>query len=106
VPRSEAGCAAYCGLRHRFCNTGTFRNLYGVAVTLGWSAVVTYILLKLVSLSFPVRVSMQLELEGLDISQHGEAPQQLSLSKYLFAALAVGTIMSTTCLAHVVGRSA
>ena len=48
---------------------------YGAAVTLGWSAVVTYILLKLVGLFVPVRVSMQHELEGLDISQHGEALQ-------------------------------
>jgi ammonium transporter, Amt family len=50
-------------------------QLYGVAVTLGWSAVVTYILLKLVGLFVPIRVSMQQELEGLDISQHGEALQ-------------------------------
>jgi len=48
---------------------------YGVAVTLAWSAVVTYILLKLVGLFVPIRVSMQQELEGLDISQHGEALQ-------------------------------
>jgi Amt family ammonium transporter len=41
----------------------------------GWSAVATYILLKLVGLFVPVRVSMQQELEGLDISQHGEALQ-------------------------------
>jgi len=48
---------------------------YGVAVTLTWSVVVTYILLKLIGLFVPVRVSMQQELEGLDISQHGEALQ-------------------------------
>jgi Amt family ammonium transporter len=48
---------------------------YGVAVTLGWSVVVTFILLKLVGLFVPIRVSMQQELEGLDISQHGEALQ-------------------------------
>jgi Amt family ammonium transporter len=50
-------------------------QLYGVAVTLGWTAVVTYLLLKLVSLFVPLRVSLQQELEGLDISQHGEALQ-------------------------------
>ena len=50
-------------------------QLYGVAVTLGWSVVVTYALLKLVGLFVPIRVSMQQELEGLDISQHGEALQ-------------------------------
>jgi ammonium transporter, Amt family len=48
---------------------------FGVAVTLGWSVVVTFVLLKLVGLFVPVRVSMQQELEGLDISQHGEALQ-------------------------------
>jgi Amt family ammonium transporter len=50
-------------------------QLYGVAVTLGWTAVATYVLLKLVSLFVPLRVSLQQELEGLDISQHGEALQ-------------------------------
>jgi Amt family ammonium transporter len=50
-------------------------QLYGVAVTLGWSVVATYILLKLIDLFVPIRVSMQQELEGLDISQHGEALQ-------------------------------
>jgi Amt family ammonium transporter len=50
-------------------------QLYGVAVTLGWSAVVTFVLLKLVGLFVPLRVSLQQEMEGLDISQHGEALQ-------------------------------
>jgi Amt family ammonium transporter len=50
-------------------------QLYGVAVTLAWSAGVTYVLLKLVSVFVPLRVSLQQELEGLDISQHGEALQ-------------------------------
>jgi Amt family ammonium transporter len=50
-------------------------QLYGVAVTLGWTAAATYLLLKLVSLFVPLRVSLQQELEGLDISQHGEALQ-------------------------------
>ena len=50
-------------------------QLYGVVVTLVWSAGVTYALLKLVSLFVPLRVSREHELEGLDISQHGEALQ-------------------------------
>jgi Amt family ammonium transporter len=50
-------------------------QLYGIAVTLVWSAAVTYVLLKLVSLFVPLRVSREQELEGLDISQHGEALQ-------------------------------
>jgi Amt family ammonium transporter len=36
---------------------------------------VSFVLLKLVSLFVPLRVSREHELEGLDISQHGEALQ-------------------------------
>ena len=50
-------------------------QFYGVAITLAWTAVVTFILLKLVGAFAPLRVSLQQELEGLDISQHGEALQ-------------------------------
>ncbi|MBR0758543.1 ammonium transporter [Bradyrhizobium jicamae] len=50
-------------------------QLYGVAVTFVWCGGVTYALLKLVSVFVPLRVSTQQELEGLDITQHGEALQ-------------------------------
>src|SRR3954465_8933355 len=50
-------------------------QLYGIAATLVWSGGVTFVLLKLVSAFVPLRVSLQQELEGLDISQHGEALQ-------------------------------
>jgi hypothetical protein len=50
-------------------------QLHGVAVTLVWSGGVTWALLKLVSAFVPLRVSREHELEGLDISQHGEALQ-------------------------------
>jgi ammonium transporter, Amt family len=50
-------------------------QLYGIAVTLAWSGGMTYLLLKLVSAFVPLRVSKEQELEGLDISQHGEALQ-------------------------------
>jgi ammonium transporter, Amt family len=50
-------------------------QFYGVAVTLAWSAAVTFALLKLVGAFVPIRVRLQQELEGLDISQHGEALQ-------------------------------
>ena len=50
-------------------------QLYGVVVTALWCGGVTFVLLKLVSAFVPLRVSMQQELEGLDISQHGEALQ-------------------------------
>jgi Amt family ammonium transporter len=50
-------------------------QIYGIAATLVWSGGITYALLKLVGLFVPLRVSLQQELEGLDISQHGEALQ-------------------------------
>jgi Amt family ammonium transporter len=50
-------------------------RLYGVVVTFVWAAGVSFVLLKLVALFVPLRVSREHELEGLDISQHGEALQ-------------------------------
>ncbi|MBB5045628.1 Amt family ammonium transporter [Rhodopseudomonas rhenobacensis] len=50
-------------------------QLYGIAVTLAWSAAATFMLLMLVRLMVPLRVSREHEREGLDISQHGEALQ-------------------------------
>jgi Amt family ammonium transporter len=50
-------------------------QLYGIVVTLLWSGVLTFVLLKVVGAFVPLRVSLQQELEGLDISQHGEALQ-------------------------------
>jgi Amt family ammonium transporter len=50
-------------------------QLYGIAATLVWSGGITFVLLKLVGVFAPLRVSVQQELEGLDISQHGEALQ-------------------------------
>jgi len=50
-------------------------QLYGIAVTLLWSGAATFVLLKVVGALAPLRVSLQQELEGLDISQHGEALQ-------------------------------
>jgi Amt family ammonium transporter len=48
---------------------------YGVAVTLVWSAATTFVLLRLIELVVPLRVSKQSEIEGLDVTQHGEALQ-------------------------------
>lgn len=50
-------------------------QLYGVAVTLAWSGIGTFVLLKLVGLFAPLRTTVQQELEGLDITQHGGALQ-------------------------------
>ena len=50
-------------------------QFYGVAVTFAWSAGVSFVLLKLVRLFVPLRVSREQELAGLDITLHGEALQ-------------------------------
>jgi Amt family ammonium transporter len=47
-------------------------QLLGVAVTVIYTTVVTYIILKVVNLIIPLRVSDTEEREGLDLSQHGE----------------------------------
>ena len=50
-------------------------QLYGIAATIAWSGVATFVLLKLIGVMVPLRVSQQQEVEGLDITQHGEALQ-------------------------------
>jgi Amt family ammonium transporter len=50
-------------------------QLYGIAVTLVWSGVLTFILLKVIAFLVPLRVSHQHEIEGLDVTQHGESLQ-------------------------------
>ena len=50
-------------------------QLYAIVVTVVWSGVLTYVLLKVIAFLVPLRVSRQSEIEGLDITQHGEALQ-------------------------------
>ena len=50
-------------------------QLYCVAVALVWSAASPLVLLKLVGVFVSLAGFAQQELEGLDISQHGEALQ-------------------------------
>jgi Amt family ammonium transporter len=50
-------------------------QLYGVVAVLLWSGAATWGLLTVVNLLAPLRVSPQSEVEGLDITQHGEALQ-------------------------------
>jgi Amt family ammonium transporter len=50
-------------------------QLYGVAVTLAWSGVVTLILLKVIGFFLPLRVRIEDERIGLDVSLHGESLQ-------------------------------
>ena len=50
-------------------------QLYGVAVTLAWSGVVTFVLLKAIGFFLPLRVGEEHERIGLDVSLHGESLQ-------------------------------
>jgi hypothetical protein len=50
-------------------------QFYGIAATLAWSGIVTFLLLKAIAIFVPLRVSEQGEVEGLDVTQHGEALQ-------------------------------
>ena len=50
-------------------------QLYAVVVTVIWCGVLTYVLLKIIEFLVPLRVSQQHEIEGLDLTQHGEALQ-------------------------------
>jgi len=49
----------------------------GVGVTLVWSGVVSYLILKAIDLTIGLRVSAQEEVEGLDLTQHNEAGYNL-----------------------------
>jgi Amt family ammonium transporter len=50
-------------------------QLYGIGVTLVWSAVATFVILKVIGLLVGLRVSEMDERQGLDVSLHGEALQ-------------------------------
>jgi Amt family ammonium transporter len=50
-------------------------QLYGIAVTLIWSGVLTFVILKVIGAVVPLRVSEMDERQGLDVSLHGEALQ-------------------------------
>ena len=47
-------------------------QIKGVLLTVVWTGIGSFILLKLVGLIFGLRVSADAEEEGLDITQHGE----------------------------------
>jgi ammonium transporter, Amt family len=48
-------------------------QIIGVAVTVAWSGVLTFVILKVIDLISPLRVSAEAEQMGLDISLHGES---------------------------------
>ena len=47
-------------------------QLIGVGATMGYSLVMTYVLLKVLDRVFGLRVSPEAEIAGLDVSEHGE----------------------------------
>jgi Amt family ammonium transporter len=48
---------------------------YGIAVTIVYCGVVSFILLKIIDVVIGLRVDGEAETEGLDLQQHGEAVQ-------------------------------
>jgi Amt family ammonium transporter len=50
-------------------------QIYGIAATIAWTAVMTFVILKVVGLVVGLRVSPETETEGLDINLHGEVVQ-------------------------------
>jgi Amt family ammonium transporter len=50
-------------------------QLYGIAATIAWSGLATFVLLKVIGMFAPLRVSKESEIDGLDLTQHGEALQ-------------------------------
>ena len=50
-------------------------QLVGIAATVAWSGLGTYVVLKGIEYVMPLRVDKEAEIDGLDLSQHGEALQ-------------------------------
>ena len=50
-------------------------QLYGIAVTLAWCGIGTFILLKVINFLLPLRVRSEEEQMGLDVALHGESLQ-------------------------------
>src|SRR6516162_3610668 len=50
-------------------------QLYAIVAVIVWSGVVSFVLLKVIEFLVPLRVNHQHEIEGLDLTQHGEALQ-------------------------------
>jgi ammonium transporter, Amt family len=50
-------------------------QLWGIAATIGYCAVATFVILKIVDATIGLRVSEETEVNGLDIDLHGETVQ-------------------------------
>ena len=48
-------------------------QIYGIAATMAWTAIASFILLKVIDVVIGLRVSEDVEREGLDLALHGEA---------------------------------
>ena len=47
-------------------------QLSSVAITVLWTGIASYVILKIIGAVIGLRVDQQNEIEGLDLSQHGE----------------------------------
>jgi len=52
-----------------------FTQAYGIAATIIWSGIASFIILKVIDATIGLRVSREAEVEGLDINLHGEVVQ-------------------------------
>jgi len=50
-------------------------QFYAIAAVIVWSGAMSFVLLKVIAFLVPLRVNQQNEIEGLDVTQHGEALQ-------------------------------
>ena len=48
-------------------------QVYGIAATIAWTAIASFILLKVIDVVIGLRVDEDIEREGLDLALHGEA---------------------------------
>jgi len=71
---ASADAAGYSGLIE-----GNARQVlvqfYAVVAVIVWSGAMSFVLLKVIQFLVPLRVNQQSEIEGLDVTQHGEALQ-------------------------------
>jgi Amt family ammonium transporter len=71
TPASPEGLAGLL-----YGNPGQFIiQVYGVAITIAYTAIVSFVILKLIDVAIGLRVSDEAERDGLDLSMHGEAVQ-------------------------------
>ncbi|PLX38203.1 MAG: ammonia channel protein [Hyphomicrobiales bacterium] len=50
-------------------------QVWGILATMIWTAIVSFVLLKVIDMTIGLRVSREVEIEGLDINLHGEVVQ-------------------------------